>query len=546
MDTEETQKKEVKAKIVQPFNFKLGADPEFSITMQDRRVHAKRTMEITLKDKKEFKLTSSGFQVGNFGNIGWDGANETAEIRPSPSNLPDTIVSNLMGILAPFCKHMNMFNMSTLSEHASIGGHIHFEIPKEDGQWSDKKADEINRRLASFYLPVMLGENEINLALRIKQGYGALNEYRMQHLFDHEDGNPGYTFEFRCPSAEWMTTPKIATATLAYLGVVYHEILNHPRKFNEYSDVIYKNKKQGDALQMLALTHYAAITNITVGRIKKYVRTFELYQQYKDEIEYILNPKKVAADKMKVDYNILSGWGFQEAKAPSKRDIMSTKKFEDKLKDIDLDQAKNIVNVAFNQDTKVANFHGALAARVAAHKWKLKKSYFLFGMRKGIPEIIARNVNGSFIAGKELIKTQNDLTAITDLFGKMTKKFLENNDVHSNYVIDFKTGKTKSTKEDAIIIGLPYEMRVKDNIKPFLEFIWKIENDEVQPITVSGKEAMDLPNTVGELYKILANKTVEGTPVIFDTGSQSGNRHAATLQDIAMHDPNGLRAEPLE
>ena len=37
------------------FDFKIGADPEFVLTMQGRKVDAKQTIELVLKNKEEFK-----------------------------------------------------------------------------------------------------------------------------------------------------------------------------------------------------------------------------------------------------------------------------------------------------------------------------------------------------------------------------------------------------------------------------------------------------------------------------------------------------------
>ena len=63
---------------IKKFNFKIGADPEFVLTMQNRKVDAKQTMELMLNKKEGFKLTPDGFDVDPFGNIGWDGAASTA------------------------------------------------------------------------------------------------------------------------------------------------------------------------------------------------------------------------------------------------------------------------------------------------------------------------------------------------------------------------------------------------------------------------------------------------------------------------------------
>ena len=526
-----------KPKLKKTFDFKMGADPEFSITMQNRRVHARNTMQQTLGGKKEFAEEDMGYRVGKCGNIGWDGAAETAEIRPTAADSPTGLVENIHGLFKPFCKYMNLFDLSTLSEHASVGGHIHFEMPGGE-KWNESKKEQVHRRMASFYLPIMLEENPTNLALRIKQGYGSLSDVRpTQVLFHYPDGRNGYTYEFRSASAEWLTTPKIAECTLAYMGVIYNEILNHPRKFQNYSDIVYKTQKQGNALQLLALTQYSVITKVLLNQIKKYVRTFELYPNFKDEIEYIFNIRKVIKDKEKADYNIVNGWGLSAMTVPKKSDITSDKRLEAKAGEIDLDTAKNIINVSYNNDTKVDAFASTLQSRVAAFKWKLKKSYYLFGMRKGINDIIAIDATGNWIAGKSSIKTKKDLEEITKLFNKMTNKFRENSKFPDNKIMNFKTGEWKSTKEDAIIIGLPYGMRIKQQFKPFVELIWKIEKNATPIERFSGKDVDNLAEGDGEISRILTGKQAEPMVTFAQPDNRSGQMQRAAIEELAAEGP---------
>lgn len=520
------------------FKFKIGADPELNLTMQNRKIDAHQTLIFALSGKRNFKKINQGlgFIVGNFGEIGWDGSDTTAEIRPSAANTPQQVVNNIANILKESSKHINLFDISTLSEFSPIGGHIHFEIPKKEN-WKKDKENSIHRKMSSFYLPILLSENKTNLNLRIRQGYGTLKDYRIEQKFKHEDGAPGFTYEFRCPSAEWMTTPKLAEATLAYMAVVYHEVINKPNSFKKYSDVIYKSDKQGDALQTLAIMEFNLLTKQIMNRIRKYIKEFEMYEPYKNEIEYLFHPEKILKDKIKAEYNVSIGWKLNDNKiAPKKTDIISSKKkFQQKTKNSDLDEIKKIMNIHSNDDTNVTLFAEALKDRVSAFNWKLKNNYFIFGIRKGINSIVTKNFIGDYLTGKEIIKTKMDLDSMDDLFDRMRNKFHQNNsEPIQQIVIDFKTGKPKNIKENSIIIGLPYEMRTQENIKPFLELIWNIEKGKniLTKIVNKQEELIDdtLDSTLhGEIHKILTRQTEQANKVVF---AREQSAHTSALAGL--------------
>ena len=527
------------------FNFKIGADPEFVLTMQGRKVDAKQTMELVLRGKSGFKAKNGlGYDVDPFGNIGWDGASSTAEIRPNADSNPQKVVNNLGGMFKAFIKHLKICDMSTISEYSSVGGHIHLEIPK-DAKWSNEKKNTIQRRLASFYLPLLISENKTNLNLRLKQGYGSIKDARIEAKFKYPDGSAGYTLEFRCPSAEWLTTPKLANATMAYLGVIYHEILNRPKNFAKFNDIVYKSDKQGDALQTLAIMEFDLLTNSILSKVKKYVKTFEMYESYKEEIEYVFNPKQVIKDKQRADYNIAIGWNLVSKTLPKKNEILaSNKKIEGIANKKDFDMLKGVMNIHYNDDTNVASFADGLKDRVAAFNWKLKNNYYLFGMRKGIESIIARNLKNEYLSGKTEIKTIMDQQAIDQLFSKMNTKFNNQQGVSRTATIDFKTGKLKDMRETIILIGIPYTMRIKNNQKDFLNFIWNLEKGDM---IIKDKKESNLindteqpPERMGELYKILTkqNTNSEEQAVVFDAGSQSLRNHQNTVE-IMMEEARG-------
>lgn len=507
-------------KTTKEFNFKIGADPEFSIILQNKRIDAKQTILEILKDKKEFKKQNMGFSISNCGDIGWDGASQTGEIRPTPAFTPEKVISNLNNLFKAFGKYMSIFELSTLSQHASIGGHIHFQ---SNPNWSKQKQKTIHTQLISFYMPILMSENKINLALRIRQQYGALSDFRFERKGENNDGIPIETYEFRSPSAEWLTTPKIAQATLAYLSVIYNEITNHPRSISKYKDILLKSDKQTEAFQTLAIQEYDILNQTILRSIKKYIKTFHMYKEYQDEINFILNPKAIIKEKMKYNYDINQGWGISQAIIPAtKREIISEKKFKEKIKNKDADVISRILQIDYNNDAKVSDFVNALSLRAGAFNWKLNKQYFIFGLKKGIKETIIQNAKQEFLSGLEQITTRDDYELIQHAFIKMSCRYTETNAAPNCITIDFKTGKTTSMKSNIIYIGLPYEMRMKGKTKEFINTIWDIENEKLVPLPTNPDFLNSLTSDPGEITK--AKQQQKETPEDFP-------QNAITLAD---------------
>src|SRR5574343_48392 len=151
------------------FNFTIGADPEFNVVSQGRKVDARYTMCKLLEKDGKFN-SNTGLIVEGAGNIGWDGCSSTGELRPDPSNYPKGLAENIGKLFEEYANKINLFDLSTLSFYSSVGGHIHFQLP--DTNVNDAKLRKMHRQLASFYLPIMMSENKINLELRNKGGYG--------------------------------------------------------------------------------------------------------------------------------------------------------------------------------------------------------------------------------------------------------------------------------------------------------------------------------------------------------------------------------------
>lgn len=516
------------------FPFTMGADPEFNITMQGRRIKASDTLNAILGKDSEFSMERDrgmGYLYKDKGELGWDGNAPTGEIRPNPSKTADGLADNIGSIFEAFCKKNPLFDISTLSYFGSVGGHIHLSVPEP--YQSEQKVRGIHKKLVSFYIPIMLSENKINIALRLKSNYGRMSENRIEWK-NQEDQSRVLLYEFRTPSAEWMTTRKTAIATLAYVGTVYNEIINHPKKISKYADLFYKTEKQADALQQLALADYKTLTIAIHKRIRDAVRTFEFYKEYKEEIEYILNPKKVIADKIQANYNVPEGWGFKDnVKNPSKKDLVNKKKIKELAQDMNLDLVTSLVNITYNDDTNVAIYAKTLAERVAVFNWKLKNTYYLFGLRKGIQNYVAYDIKGSLYEGQEMIKTKSDLAAIYTLFNRMKDKFIRatnnNQEFNQNQIINGENGST-------VIIGIPYDTRIEGDLKSFLNLIYDIEKQKESPVVMTEANFKNLEQdngktakNKGEIYQIL-NRTSEQPDVVFDQSSASAQTQQNAIE----------------
>jgi len=520
------------------FNFKLGSDPEFSFVKQDKRVNAKELLSLKIKEG-QLKMSDNemGFKCAG-GEIGWDGCSATAELRPKPESDVEKIVKNIRNILEETVKNVQGFELSTLSTHAPVGGHIHFQIP-EDVANSQTKQQILHKKVSSFFLPIMMSENKINLRLRMGSGsYGALTDFKGDNRFAKNDNTYDYTYEFRTPSAEWLCTEKICKATFAYLGTVYNEIVNNPKNFKKHMDVVYKNNEQAKSLHHLIITDYIGITESLFNRIKKAIKTFEFYQTYKEEIDYILNPLKVINDKKKANYEIIKGWELktEKTKEPTKKELLNEKKFQERAKAINLDTTSQIVQIAYNDDINVNEFAKYLSDRITVFNWTVKKKYFLFGMKRGLEKPLVFNQKQEIFKGKELIKTVSDMEAMTDITKRISSKLSgsveKKLDINTGALID----------QDIIIIGLPYLLRMKRNFKEFINLIYEMEKSQVKPVllqTLNLKEIVDDRNELeenrGDFYKYVTgvkNEKEENIP--FDQSSQ-GARIADENTRILLH-----------
>ena len=108
-------------------NFKLGADPECQLLVGGIKTIPDQIMQESLKDF-EYKSCPEEYRT-TFGSIGHD-HNQVLEFRPKPGNV-EKLTANIEGIFQILGEKMPYCDLSTLSYHSCIGGHIHLEIPEE-------------------------------------------------------------------------------------------------------------------------------------------------------------------------------------------------------------------------------------------------------------------------------------------------------------------------------------------------------------------------------------------------------------------------------
>lgn len=494
------------------FNFKLGADPEFTFVMQDRRIHCNHLLGKMLSGKPGFVRKSNdsdnAFMVGDAGEIGCDGHDSTGELRPRPVETPEGMVNNLRTIFEKSYEHLKLFDMMTLSTYASIGGHIHFEMNGTDEE-NKNSVNSIHKKLSSFALPIIMSENKISLRLRQKNGYGSLDDFRYDKKIQSDRKTHKATYEFRTPSAEWLITPKICEATFAYLGVVYNEIINNPENFKKFNNIILKNNDHARALMAFAVSDYSIITKAIFGEIKKAVRTFSMYNDYKQQCEYILNPGKVMKDKKAAEYNIVVGWGLRKKSDKVKLEsLLDNKAINEKLKNIDMDGFCGLINIMINNDINIKDFADELNKTSIANNWQLKNSYYLFGLRKGVEHAIVCNSEGKLLAGEENVKTTLDNRAMEGLIARTIEKV--RNSFPEAKVLDPSTGEIINNKK-IFCIGLTYDTRIARDYGALIKMIYELENE-----TFDAHPEVDLKQLVddtgatteaklGDFYRLINN-----------------------------------------
>ena len=468
----------------------MGADPECQVLGDKTKLSSDLVLETILRNNCDTR----------FGEIG-DDHNSILEFRPKPGS-PEGVADNIGGMIKIIGAKAPYLNLSTLAYYSAVGGHIHLEIPKDFPK--DKPADrhdlgkpqikaikQISKALGAFYLPIMMSENKVSWKKRLDHGYGSFENYsecrdgalRLDTKGTWPDGTSLYTIEFRTPSAEWIMSEKIAKATLCYIATVYYQCLKHPQSIKKISKLFWQTNAQAKAFQDLVITEHKLMTKTYLDHISHAIRRFELYPQYKAEIEYILNYEQAFKDKVALDYNPMAGW-----KAKGKLGSYTAKAAQKKLKSPESGAYECLLTekIIYNSDLEVERFTKALAKSVYNAKAELKNNYCLFGIREGIDDIFAvktihqENTSNLMYLLNGQLPQITDCLAIHELFLKMDYKFRSN----------CRDDKNK----DTILIAIPYKLRMNHEYGPILDLVAKLEGGKglgpllLKPETSKGME----------------------------------------------------------
>lgn len=439
---------------------KVGADPEYSVLWNGQKVAANEVIRKLFAGDP--RLSGHTLKTDG-GELGCDGCAETGELRPIPSLDPLVTAGNVGKCLKEFLVKGQAFDLTTLSLWDPIGGHIHLELPPEA---QESSIQDWHRNLMSFYLPIMLGEEKASVKIRFAR-YGKITDY-------HGPEGSRRTLEVRCPSAEWITTQKLAEATLAYMGVVWHEVIHNEKKLPKA--LILKSIQQETALQDMAVNGFELATDGIMKEIAKAVRKFEMYEPFKEQIEYVLKPNKILEDKRTVNYSIAEGWGFQKSSRNlTKRLFLSAQK-----------EAPSIDGATFdifhNDDMRTGFFAEELRKKVASGT-KLNHPYYIFGLKKGIKGMLVYG-DGKYYQAPDYA-TKDDIDAIYRTVGKMQDKAQQYE--KEKLAIDFKRGRVLKQSNRCVLIGLPFDQREKNDLKPFLEAVWQFEKNNFPEIKLVPK-----------------------------------------------------------
>ena len=450
--------------------FLIGSDPEFLVFFGHNSTPAADLFANYLGGRAKLKTVpidrGGGYEIGDHGNVGWDGHIQTGEIRPTAEKTVQAHVKHIGEILKTVHEHIPFISISTLSITSTVGGHIQLDGSEE--MWrSEARKSRITKLLATFLMPILASEHKICTGSRGGQ-YGKLEDNR----FAQRGSN--WVWEVRGPSAEWIVTEKIATATLAYISAVWQEIIHRDVALMQ-TEVALKTTQQIQGMYTAILSDYRPVRDGIIKSVAETVRGFEFYKEFKDEIEFILDYKSVFEEKKKHGWDPMRGWGFDNAKTPTKKDLLATKKVAEKAKQINMDLMDTSFSVSFNDDYNVSLFADALTERIAALGWKLKKEYYLFGLKKGVQGYLAHDAETKNFYSMPTNKPKEQTVATVS---KMRDKYQQGSRFNM-LRIDPKTGFTRSSFRDVVIIGLPYNLRQKKDIKSLIDLIWRIESNKL-------------------------------------------------------------------
>lgn len=167
--------------------FKMGADPEFLIFHGTRLLEAKKIITYFLnKNSTEIGTATTtgngqttappnnmGFKIGEHGELGWDGASSTAEIRPTPEKNIDKLTEHISALLKEANNSMPFADLTTLSIGNAAGGHIHIEITgkHEEILKNPRNLARATKAIATFLIPIIASDHRVCAANQIGRAH---------------------------------------------------------------------------------------------------------------------------------------------------------------------------------------------------------------------------------------------------------------------------------------------------------------------------------------------------------------------------------------
>ena len=518
------EKKEYDSKLP----FFIGSDPEYLLFYGTKGLDTKEMLQSFFGQDPAYPDGivdghSGGYKLGESGDFGWDGAASTGELRPNAEKDINTHVNHIAKMLKTIHDKIPFIDITTLSIGSPIGGHIHLDsFIHEQNNLSRSQKDKLQitaeKILTTFLLPIAASDHRISALARLQgNDYGDISDIRWERK------SKAVTAEVRGLTAEWMTTPQLAYATIAYIATVWHEIkINNKKLIKE--PIILRQNSHSSSVHRLLLSDYGLISDAITKDIKKQIKTFKLYPQFKKEIDLILSPKKVYKMKEKVGWNINKGWGLKDNYQPTKKDLLNTAVLQEILSKENTPCLTNDFAVNYNDDYNVAFYAKAIADRVAALNWNLKHKYSLFGFKKGATELTAMNSKGNFYSFSNNQSKQRTVDTCDSMSRRYTRTELRGGDR-----ISPKTGLTAGANTESIVIGLPYDIRTIDDIEPMIDLICKIEKGTLKALPA--EDFTVIHAEVGKTPRINTDQVVSGAVIPRDRQDNHNNRTEQVINE---------------
>lgn len=418
------------------FPFRIGCDPELGLQLNNKMVDTG-----FLYDYEIFKI----FQTTTWGDIGSDGG--LIELRPSPShNIPE-LIRNIKNMLQNIYDKAYLFEINPLSKHRwPLGGHVHLELPAgKDYTFGDQLPNNLINAMTTFMIPIILTQTQKGMQHRNQTGYGKIGDYRCERK-----GHNRHTLELRAPSAEWITTPKIAEAVFSYLAVIFYEFIHNSKSLKDHEDIFLK-KQEHPLVNQLTSKPEIALTRIVHREIKRKVKKFKLYKPFKSLINYLFNYKLILKDKQKANYDIAVGWNLQKPNGKLDPSVEISPTYQ-------IDAIKALMQrthgpFLWNDGLKMYDFMEQLVQTCLATKWKPEGRYLFFGFKKAIPGFVvsSTDLRGKPIVGEKLVKETEFGEEIMATLTRLKKRFKD--------------------QKNLILFGIPYKVRLEKKFNLFVDIL---------------------------------------------------------------------------